>query len=361
MCFKIRSLFQAVIPLFISLYVSCSYCQTKNFSLVEVQPLVQDSTLNVRALEIIKEQELAVFLTSDGRFGAIPLGRKATTNSVQNDAFIVDIPNTNQTLELNFRALSARAKHGYGISVGDPARLYRLDQIPTLVYEESHPKVFYDAMEFWNDQEGLAIGDPTEDCMSIIITRDAGQTWDKLSCDLLPKVIEGEAAFAASDTNIAIVGNHTWVATGGMASRVLYSPDKGQTWQIFETPIVQGQAASGMYSIEFYDENNGFAIGGDYTKPNDNFKNKIRTSDGGKTWHLVASGVSPDYRSCVKYVPNSNAKELVAVGYRGIDYSSDAGETWESLSKEGFYTIRFYNDTIAYAAGNGRIAKLLFK
>ena len=30
---------------------------------------------------------------------------------------------------------------------------------------------------------------------------------------ILPKTKEGEAAFAASDTNIAIVGDKTWVAT----------------------------------------------------------------------------------------------------------------------------------------------------
>ncbi len=64
--------------------------------------------------------------------------------------------------------------------------------------------MFYDALDFWNDLEGIAIGDPTEDCMSIIITRDGGNTWTKLLCENLPKVKEGEAAFAASDTNIAI-------------------------------------------------------------------------------------------------------------------------------------------------------------
>jgi photosystem II stability/assembly factor-like uncharacterized protein len=216
-------------------------------------------------------------------------------------------------------------------------------------------------MDFWNDQEGIAIGDPTDDCMSIIITRDGGETWTKLSCDDLPKAKEGEAAFAASDTNISIVGDHTWVATGGKTSRILYSPDKGKTWDVFETPIVQGKETTGMYSIDFYDENNGFAIGGDYTKPNDTLNNKIKTTDGGKTWQVVANGKGPGYRSCVQYIPNSNAKELVAIGFKGIDYSNDSGETWKHLSDEGFYTIRFLNDSVAYAAGKGRVSKLTFR
>ena len=59
-------------------------------------------------------------------------------------------------------------------------------------------------MDFCNDQEGIAIGDPTDSCMSIIITRDGGETWTKLSCDDLPKAKEGEAAFAVMrDANIS--------------------------------------------------------------------------------------------------------------------------------------------------------------
>ena len=50
--------------------------------------------------------------------------------------------------------------------------------------------------------------------------------------------------------------------------------------------LVQGVASSGMYSIDFYDENIGFAIGGDYTKPEANELNKIKTIDGGKTWAI---------------------------------------------------------------------------
>ncbi len=216
-------------------------------------------------------------------------------------------------------------------------------------------------MAFWNDNEGIAIGDPTEECMSIIITRDGGDSWVKLSCDDLPKTISGEAAFAASDSNIAIIGSHTWIATGGQTSRIMYSSDKGNTWEAIDTPIVQGLETTGMYSLDFYDALNGFAIGGDYTKAADSSANKIRTSDGGKTWQIAARNQSPGYRSCVQYVPDSNANELVAVGFNGIDYSNDAGTSWTHLSDEGFYTLRFMNDSVAYAAGRKRIAKLTFR
>jgi hypothetical protein len=46
------------------------------------------------------------------------------------------------------------------------------------------------------------------------------------------------------------------------------------------------------------------------------------------------------------------------VGFEGIDYSLDAGDTWAPLSEEGYYTLRFLNDSVAFAAGKGKISKL---
>jgi len=324
---------------------------SRDISQIEIKSLIEDSLLNVRAIEIIDEIEGLFFATSNGHLGIIQ------DNS---DSVLFPI-RVSESLKPNFRAV-ANVKNGFAISIESPTYIFKMqNDLKTIVYYEDHPKAFYDSMEFWNDQEGIAIGDPTDDCMSIIITRDGGNTWNKLSCDELPKAKKGEAAFAASDTNIAIVGDYTWVATGGAASRILYSPDKGKTWEVYDTPIIQGKETTGIYSIDFYDELNGFAIGGDYTKPEDNQANKIRTTDGGKSWELVAPNQEPGYRSCVQYIPNGKGNELVAIGFKGIDYSSDYGTSWKHLSDEGFYTIRFLNDSIAYAAGKGRISKLTFR
>ncbi len=325
----------------------------KTISAVTIDPVFNDS-ISIRAIAITPENDLVYGgnKTTIGYYNA-----KTNTHA---DLLKGKVPDS---LNVSFRAIALNDGNIFGISIANPALLYKISRNgkDSLAYKEVHEKVFYDAIAFWNDTEGIAMGDPTADCMSIIITRDGGNTWQKVSCEKLPKAIAGEAAFAASNTNIAIVGDETWIATGGKASRILYSSDKGNTWNVYETPIVQGLETTGMYSVDFYDANNGFAIGGDYTKPDGNEANKISTSDGGKTWELVAENSGPGYRSCVQYVPNSDAKELVAVGFKGIDYSKDAGNTWTHLSDEGFYTIQFVNDSLAYAAGKNRIAKLRFK
>ena len=345
----------------------------KRYNSVEVTTLLKDSLLNVRALEI-DENGYFGFATSNGEIGGKDLdwrGGKSYSLSEERQLEVegdliesasISIQLKHDSIIPNFRSLAVTKDAGFVMSIGSPALLYRInnDSI-SIVYKEMHPKVFYDSMEFWNDLEGIAIGDPTDGCMSIIITRDGGANWNKLSCNSLPTANEGEAAFAASDTNIAIVGDAVWIATGGKSSRILYSPDKGISWEIMETPIIQGKETTGIYSIDFYNAERGFAIGGDYLNPDENSANKMRTLDGGKTWAIVGAGQSPGYRSCVQFIPNNNGRELVAVGFKGIDYSPDFGASWTHMSDESFYTIRFLNDSTAYAAGKGRISKLTFK
>ena len=132
----------------------------------------------------------------------------------------------------------------------------------------------------------------------------------------------------------------------------------GLTWSVYNTPIVQGTATKGIYSVAFYSENEGIICGGDYTDKFGNSANKAVTFNGGKTWKVVAENKAPKYVSCVQYVPNTEGKELFAVSTNGIFYSKDKGENWEKVSDESFYTIRFVNQNIAWLAGENSIAKM---
>lgn len=257
-----------------------------------------------------------------------------------------------------YRAVAHTETDFFMLSAGNPALLYKTGDKGgmELVYSEIGPEVFYDAMAFWDGQNGLAVGDSMNGCLSILITRDGGQNWKKLPCSELPPALKGEGAFAASNSNIAIVGAQCWIVT--TKGRVFYSSDTGRSWEVFQTPLQPERDTQGLYSLDFWDADTGYAIGGDYTRPDEQEGNKLRTLDGGRTWELVGQGNPPGYKSCVQYVPGAGGQDLVAVGFTGISYSSDGGLSWRSLSDESFYTIRFQNDSMAYAAGRGRIARL---
>ncbi|WP_413997824.1 WD40/YVTN/BNR-like repeat-containing protein [Flavobacterium sp. W1B] len=267
-------------------------------------------------------------------------------------------------MKLEFRSIAQTSKNIFMLSVANPALLYKVlkeDLNPSLVYKENNEKVFYDSMQFWNDKEGIAIGDPVEDCLSIIITRDGGNTWNKIPSNALPKIIDGEVAFAASNTNIVLKGNQVWVVSGGKKSRVFHSADKGNSWEVYNTPIVQGKTMTGIFTADFYDSKKGFVAGGDYENPTQNFGNKAITVDGGKTWKLIAENDGFGYASCVQYVPNSGGKSLVSVGATGIYYSYDSGNSWKQLATDpDLFTIRFIDNNSAIAAGKNKMIRIQF-
>ena len=327
---------------------SCSEQESKpTFTSVQIESVYQDS-LSIRAIEIMGNS--LAFAANEGTFGTVDLKTGKVRANIEK--YHTSIP--------EFRAVAHTATDFFMLSVGNPALLYKTGEAGkmNLVYKEEGDGVFYDAMTFWNDKEGIAVGDTVNGCFSIIITRDGGFTWSKLSCNQLPAEIAEEGAFAASNSNIKVVGDKTWVAT---TKRILYSPDRGKTWESVESPVVHQKEAEGIYSIDFWNEHLGIAVGGDYTYPKGQTGNKAITTDGGKNWKLIADGKEPAYKSCVQFVPNSEGKEIVAIGFTGVSYSSDIGETWTQLSDEPFFTIRFVNDSIAYAAGKNRISKLTFR
>ncbi|TMU56939.1 oxidoreductase [Flagellimonas algicola] len=332
------------------LIVACSDKEKpKQFSAVEMKTVFKDS-VSIRAIEFLDRKTLA-FAGSGGVYGTLDVISHTVRSNIQ----------SYDSLYPGFRAVGKTASDFFMLSAGNPALLYKTGNSGTmeLVYKEEGEGVFYDSMKFWNASEGMAVGDSMFGCLSIIITRDGGNTWTKLPCSQLPAAEKGEGAFAASNTNIAIVGNSAWIAT--TTGAVYKSMDKGKTWSKTATPIVKEKPAEGIYSIDFYDKYIGFAIGGDYTQPQSNKANKVVTQDGGATWQLIADGEEPNYKSCVQYMPNSDGEGLVAVGFTGISYSQDSGRHWKQLSDEGFYALRFLNDTVAYASGKNRIARLVFQ
>lgn len=325
--------------------------QPRAIDTVTIKKITIDST-SIRAILPLAETKMS-FAGSNGTIGF----------TADNGAtWLRETITYKDSIQPSFRSIASNSSNTFVLSVGNPALLYKVfNEATKIVYTEKHPNVFYDAMAFFDEQYGIAIGDPTENCISVILTSDGGNTWQKVACNKLPAANEGEASFAASNTNIAIVNNTVWVVTGGTKARVFKSTDKGQTWKVFDTPIIQGNGPQGIYSVDFHDENTGIIVGGDYSKPNENKATKAITKDGGKTWTLVADGQSPAYKSCVQYVPNTNGKEVFAVGKTGISFSNDGGITWKEVSTDGYYAIQFVNRNTAWLSGHQKIGKLVLK
>ena len=323
----------------------------RNAVTVTIDTLLQDK-ISIRAL--VLDHDKVWYAADQSRFGFIDV----KTNQKKE----IKLPSEKNA---EFRSIAQTEKYVFILNVGNPALLYKIskeDLSYELVYQENHEKVFYDSMQFWNDKEGIAIGDPIEGSFSVITTRDEGVSWQKTPSDRLPHLEEGEAAFAASNTNIVIKGNATWLVSGGKKARVFHSRNKGKSWSVVETPIVQGKQMTGIFTADFYNSTIGFISGGNYEVLSQNFDNKAVTYNGGKTWNLVAQNQGFGYASCIQYIPNSHGKGLISVGASGIYYSDDGGSSWNQWSTDSsLYTIRLLNENIAIAAGKNKVIRIRFK
>jgi photosystem II stability/assembly factor-like uncharacterized protein len=215
---------------------------------------------------------------------------------------------------LDFRAVAAfSSDEAFLMSSGsgDKSRIYHTSdggQHWQLQFTNTNPKGFFDSMVFWDRTHGIVLGDPIADesgkLKFEVLATDDGVNWRQIPPAQLPPAIEGEGAFAASNTCIAILpsasDSNLWFATGGKAARVFHSANRGRTWEVFDTPILHGPDSAGIFSIAFRDAQHGVIAGGDYKRPDDDGPDLAFTDDGGKTWTL--SSIRPQaFFSSVAY------------------------------------------------------------
>lgn len=264
---------------------------------------------------------------------------------------------------LDFRAVVAfSAYEAFLMSAGpgEQSRIYHTSdggKSWQLQFTNANPQGFFDSMAFWDPKHGVVLGDPIPDengklKFEVLLTED-GQTWRELPAARLPEARSSEGAFAASNTCIAILRNasadssalqekwksgasapraalneekasaptdpNIWFATGGKVARVFHSPDRGQTWQVFDTPIIHGPESAGIFSIAFRDQLHGVIAGGDYKRPKDDGPNLAFTDDGGRTWRL--SALKPQaYFSAIAYDSQVNRQ---AIGQQNTEQKAE--------------------------------------
>jgi len=299
---------------------------------------------SIRALEV-EEEAICWFTGSKNKFGFTKdFGKSWKTHHIDYNG-----------LDLEFRSIALTDESVFVLSTGEPALLFKINKNTldySLVYKETGERVFYDAMQFWDNKNGIAIGDPTSDCMSILTTKDGGDTWQKLHCNSLPSAEIGEAAFAASDTNISLVGKKAFVVTGGKAANILLGNFYGEEWKKIKTPIIQGQSMTGIFSTDFFNEHIGVIAGGNWKEKNNTNHAMAMTHDGGNSWKLLHE--NPGFISCVQFIPKTKA--LLACSTNGIFYSKRLGESWVKISDEAFYNFRFSNNgKQLYFSGNNKL------
>ncbi len=273
---------------------------------------------------------------------------------------------------LQFRdveAVSGQEAYLLSAGTGEDSRIYHtVDGGRTwqLQFKNRDPAAFFDCFAFWSPDRGVVMADAVNGRFPVRRTEN-GRFWLDIG-DRLPAAQAGEAAFAASGTCVATQGqNRAWIATGGAEqARILATTDGGDSWQAYETPIVQGTPASGVFTVAFRDALHGILAGGDLDRPDTRSRNVAVSSDGGKTWIRASNAPFPGAAYGLSYVSGHDRgpfeQRVVITGPGGAAWSPDEGATWTRLpGVKDYWAVAFASPQAGWLVGTeGRILKVTF-
>lgn len=260
---------------------------------------------------------------------------------------------------LDFRGIKAFDANTAVVASAGPAeegqaRIYRTTdggEHWSLTWSDTTKGIFLDGVAFWDSRHGFTFSDPVDGRLVILTTDDGGSTWTRTPPANIPPVLPGEAAFAASNTQLAVQGSsNAWIATGGAGeARVFRSTDRGRSWHVSATGLPGGKSA-GLFGIAFADAMHGLAVGGDYAIARGPSDRAIRTSDGGVTW-TSAGLASPDgVTTGLAFIPGSSPPAFAAAGAHGTAVTRDFGATWTYGDTLTYWSVSFAART-GWAAG----------
>jgi len=255
------------------------------------------------------------------------------------------------------------ASTAIALSAGLPALIFKTTdggQTWEQKYFSDVEGTFYDAMDFWNDQEGIAFGDAIDSRLLILKTSDGGETWSELPFDQRPESKPNQGGFAASGTCLRTNGeSNVYIGLGGPEASLFYSFDKGETWAKTITPLQSGEPTQGVFSIDFKNEEEGLMVGGDYRGDSLTRINAAYTTDKGESWFPIMASLSPKgYRSGIAVFDNSL---ILAVGRQSCDYYRVGDDAYTPMEGQYYAVSVSKTGKSAWASGpRGSVAKLVF-
>jgi photosystem II stability/assembly factor-like uncharacterized protein len=218
------------------------------------------------------------------------------------------------------------------------------------VYENKHKEIFLDAIDFWNPNQGIVLGDPIDERFVLIRTLDAGNTWHELDSALRPLANAGESVFAASGTSFrCLPQNSIGFVTGGKKS-AFHWLQIGEKYQRYELKsMLQGKASEGAFSFDFNKKYIAI-VGGDYasdtTKVNQAIYRYTHNKDG-----LQLLNMKPFYTyysSCLALLNNG---EIIGCGTQGV-YLNHTEQTNTTLNAKTYLTTKAFHVVRKARKGN---------
>jgi len=201
---------------------------------------------------------------------------------------------------------------------------------------------FADAMHFFNESDGFAMGDPVGGYFEIYTTSDGGETWTRVPSANIPAPTAGE--YGITGNYCAAGTNCVWFGTN--AGRIFRSIDKGLHW----TAAMTAFGATETIAPVFADTLNGIVYRS-YLDLGLGTELNV-TDDGGATWTSLSINGNM-YSRYFSYIPGTAGTYVgsaALAGENGISVSYDGGVNWNVINSDyDFCATAFLNDSVGWS------------
>nr|MBA2746858.1 T9SS type A sorting domain-containing protein [Flavisolibacter sp.] len=202
---------------------------------------------------------------------------------------------------------------------------------------------FPNIVHFWDENNGVTMGDPLGGYFEIYTTSDGGTTWTRVSqANIPPFMIEGSTTEFGYAGNLEVAGNTIWFGTD--FGRLYRSTDMGATWTVSQTPLEDFSGENGG-SYSFSNETKGIL---------NSFAGGLwNTMDGGETWTEMSPTGTYGFND-IEYVPGTSTilSSGLDANMLGSYYSLDDGMNWMVAESDTQFTdIEFLDSTTGFAGG----------
>ena len=268
----------------------------------------------------------------------------------------------------DFRDIEVINKDNYlALGIDSPAYILQTKdggKTWTKVYENHQKGIFLDAMYIdAKNKKIYVVGDPIEIGKPFVLTASTidPTKWIQVK-SLMNQGIRlrnpKEAFFASSGSNIYADDNQVLIVSGGIESNLYrYTPKGGQLYTLEKS----SSKTAGINGMAYDAENNiGFLVGGDYTKPVESEYNLYKFKIENNQIHFIDSWKYPEgYKSGVTIVDKNR---IIVCGYSGVDYSADGGHNWKRITNDSYNTCEVTPDkkSVILVGNKGKIGKISF-
>lgn len=224
---------------------------------------------------------------------------------------------------------------GYIVKTEDGGNTWAIQSSATFNTDQG----WADFVHFFNENDGVAMGDPNSDGFVIYTTSNGGNTWTLVSYSNIPVNLSGETGM----TNLYdAVGNTLWFTTS--KGRIYKTTDKGATWTVANTGF------SSTCTPTFKNENVGIVAlnASPYTLK--------KTTNGGATWTTITPTGTFLVAPNLAYVKGTHSMWIdVSASQNSIGsvYSNDDCISFKNIDSGSvpYFSVAFLDSLTGWAGG----------